>query len=333
MVYNYVVVKSKIILNAEENYMRLTKRIFAFASAAISATAMLFCGDANAGSITVTDMAGNDITLSAPAEKIVALNPADCEILYAIGAGDFLTARGENCNYPEEILPIKPVGVGDHLSIEELIAAGPTLVLVSGGQLTNEQTEQLRNAGITTAVSDAHDVDGIYESITMIGELTGKANVSEYVLTAMRSTFKILDAAVSAREGEPETVYFEVSSADGLETAGSGTLLDSAASMAGLKNIFEDMEGYAQVTEEQVIERNPDHIVTVKLYQDEEPAGMQVLARPGWENITAVQNESVLSLSSGELITPSPRFPDDVSILFNFAYGDENPEALMGPQW
>ena len=313
--------------------MKLTKRLRAFVPAAISASAMLFCGNANAGSITVTDMAGNDISLSAPAEKIVALNPADCEILYAIGAGDFLAGRGENCSYPEEILPVKPVGVGDHLSIEELIALDPSLVLVSEGQLTDEQTEQLRDAGITAAVSDAHDIDGIYEAISMIGELTGKAEVSEYVLTAMRSTFKILDAAVSAREGEPETVYFEVSSADGLETAGSGTLLDTAAHLAGLKNIFEDMEGYAQVSEEQVIERNPEHIVTVKLYQDEIPAGMQVLARPGWENVAAVQNESVLSLSSGELVTPSPRFPDDVSILFSFAYGDENPEALMGPQW
>ena len=74
MVYNYVVVKSKIILNAEENYMRLTKRIFAFASAAISATAMLFCGDANAGSITVTDM-GTILRFRPPPKRSLRLIP------------------------------------------------------------------------------------------------------------------------------------------------------------------------------------------------------------------------------------------------------------------
>ena len=47
-------------------------------------------GSASGGAVTVTDMTGREITLDAPAERIVALTPADCEILYAIGAGDKL---------------------------------------------------------------------------------------------------------------------------------------------------------------------------------------------------------------------------------------------------
>ena len=41
-------------------------------------------------SITVTDMTGREITLDQPADKVVALTASDCEILYAIGAGDTL---------------------------------------------------------------------------------------------------------------------------------------------------------------------------------------------------------------------------------------------------
>ena len=48
-----------------------------------------------AAAVTLTDMTGREITLDAPAERVVALTAADCEILYALGAGDLLVGRGE----------------------------------------------------------------------------------------------------------------------------------------------------------------------------------------------------------------------------------------------
>ena len=43
--------------------------------------------------LTLTDMAGREITLEAPATRVIALNPADCEILYALGAEDVGTSN------------------------------------------------------------------------------------------------------------------------------------------------------------------------------------------------------------------------------------------------
>ena len=59
--------------------------------------------------VTVTDMKGREITLDAPAARIVALSPSDCEILYALGAEDTLVGRGQYCDYPEAVLE-KPAG-------------------------------------------------------------------------------------------------------------------------------------------------------------------------------------------------------------------------------
>ena len=42
----------------------------------------------NIGKITVTDMLDREIILDEPAKRVVVLTAADCEILYAIGAGD-----------------------------------------------------------------------------------------------------------------------------------------------------------------------------------------------------------------------------------------------------
>ena len=52
-----------------------------------------------ASAVTLTDMTGREITLDAPAERVVALTASDCEILYALGAGDLLVGRGEYCDF------------------------------------------------------------------------------------------------------------------------------------------------------------------------------------------------------------------------------------------
>ena len=54
--------------------------------------------------ITVVDMMGREVKLEAPATRVVALAAADCEILYALGAGDTLIGRGAYCDYPEQVL-------------------------------------------------------------------------------------------------------------------------------------------------------------------------------------------------------------------------------------
>ena len=50
--------------------------------------------------IQSTDMLGRAHTLQAPASRVVALSAAECEILYALGAGSTLVGRGEYCDYP-----------------------------------------------------------------------------------------------------------------------------------------------------------------------------------------------------------------------------------------
>ena len=67
------------------------------------------CGLASDSAITVTDMMGREITLAEPATRVVALTAADCEILYALGAGGTLVGRGAYCDYPADVLAVPSV--------------------------------------------------------------------------------------------------------------------------------------------------------------------------------------------------------------------------------
>jgi iron complex transport system substrate-binding protein len=247
----------------------------------------------------------------------VALTASDCEILYAIGAGDALVGRGEYCDYPAEVFDVPSVQSGYDTNIEQIIALEPQVLLMSTMAQTEEQVKQLEDAGVHVVVSDAQDIEGVYTAITMIGKLMGKDDKAEEIVSGMKAAFADLE---KAKLDGTKTVYFEVSPLQwGLWTAGKGTFMNEIAEMIGLKNCFDDVEGWAAISEEQVLERNPDYIVTITMYYGEGPTPEEeILGRDGWQDVTAVQNEAILNLVNNELSRPVPRLVDGAKMLYDF---------------
>lgn len=279
------------------------------------------------GTVTVTDMTGREITLEAPATRIVALTAADCEILYALGAGDLLVGRGEYCDYPEEVLDVVSVQSGYDTNIEEIIALEPDVLLMGTMAQTDEQVAEMEAAGIHVVVSDAQDIEGVYTAIDMIGELVGKTEEAETIIQGMQDTFESLKEAAAEKEGG--TVYFEVSPLEyGLWAAGNHTFMNEIAELIGLENIFADVDGWGEISEEQIIERNPDYIVTITMYFGEGPTPEEeIMSRQGWENITAVKEGNILNLQNNELSRPAPRLAQGAQMLYDFVYGEAEETA------
>ena len=273
--------------------------------------------------VKITDMSGREIVLTQPAERVVALTAADCEILYAIGAGDTLVGRGEYCDFPAEVFDVPSVQSGYETNVEQIIALDPQVVLMGTMAQSPEQIEALEKAGIRVVVSDAQDIEGVYTAIRMIGSLMGYEKNAEALVKEMQQTFEKLEKS-SSGDGS-ETVYFEVSPlAYGLWTAGTGTFMDEITQLLGLKNAFGDVEGWAEISEEQVISRAPDYIVTITMYFGEGPTPEEeIMSRSGWENIPAVKNGKILNLQDNELSRPGPRLALGAGMLFDFVYGEE----------
>ena len=274
------------------------------------------------GGVTVTDMMGREITLSAPATRVVALTAADCEILCALGCGDTLVGRGEYCHYPASVLEVPSVQSGYETNIEEIIALQPQVVLMGTMAQTAEQAEALAAAGIATVISNAQDIDGVYTAIRLIGALMGKDAEAEALVGDMEAAF----AAIAEKSQDTgKTVYFEVSPLQwGLWAAGKGTFMDELATLCGLTNAFADVDGWGEISEEQVLERDPDYIVTISMYFGEGPTPVEeIKGRAGWENLKAVVNDNILNADSNEISRPGPRLIDAIETLYNFVNGAE----------
>ncbi len=275
------------------------------------------------GPVTITDMLGREITLEQPATRVVALTPSDCEILFAIGAGDTLVGRGEYCDYPAAVLDIPAVQSGAETNIEEILALEPQLLIMSAMSQTEEQAAQLEAAGVQVVISDAQDIAGVYTAIEMIGKLMGRDESAAEVIDNMKAIFAEIEEK-STGDGS-KTIYFEVSPLEyGLYTAGAHTFMDEVANMLGVKNCFADVEGWGAISEEQVLKRNPDYIMTITMYYGEGPTPEEeILGRAGWENVTAVKNKAILNLVDNELSRPAPRLADGARKLYDFVYGED----------
>lgn len=272
---------------------------------------------ADSSAVKVTDMAGREIVLDKPAGKIVAVTASDCEILYAIGAGDKLVGRGEYCDYPAEVSNLPSVESGAETNIEQIIALDPDVVIMNFMAQTKEQVAALENAGITVVMNNAVTIEDIYTSITLLGAITGRNSEAASVISDMKSVF---DNIGQSSDNTGKTVYFEVSPLEyGLWTAGEGTFMDEIAGLLGLTNIFADVDGWGEVSQEQVIERNPDYIVTIAMYSGEGTSPVDEIAgREGWQNISAVKNGMIYNADSNEISRPGPRIANAAKAFYDF---------------
>ena len=299
----------------------------------LSAAVLLLCAACGAentvtedgAAVSFTDMTGTVINMDAPASSIVALTAADCEIVYALGAGDLLVGRGEYCDYPAEISSVPAVNSGKETNLEQIIALSPDVVVMADMEQTQEQVDALNAAGITVVRSDAQDIEGVYESIYMLGTLLGKNQEADSLVTYMKDTFAQAQTQAAASDGK--TIYFEVSPLQyGLWTAGTDTFMNEIAEMMGMKNIFADVSGWAEISEEQVIDRDPDVIVTISMdFGDISPIE-EICARPGWQDISAVKSGAVINLPDNELTRPGPRLASGAAMLCDAIFGSQSPQ-------
>ena len=278
---------------------------------AIVALSLAGCGGATKNtaavptSYTVTDVRGVEVSFDAPPEKIISLIPSDTEIIYAFGLGDRLIAVSDYCNYPGDVRNKQKLDSGSKTNVEAIIGLDPDVVVMGKMAQTDAQYKQLEEAGINLIVTDATNIADTYRMIELLGKAFGTEARAAQIVTEMKTGF----AAIQDRiKGKPEgRVYIEVSPVEyGPWTCGKGTFQDELLRLVGAKNIFDDIEGWQKVSEEQVIERNPDFIITTDMYSNPDPVA-EIAGREAWANVTAVKKSQVFLTDGDRLARPGPR--------------------------
>jgi iron complex transport system substrate-binding protein len=245
-----------------------------------------------------------ELTLDSQPSAIVSLSTAATEMLFAIDAGDQVVAVDEFSNYPPQA-PTTDLS-GFTPNVEAIASYDPDLVVISydpGGLV-----DQLRALDIPVHVSpdNPSTLDDIYQQITDLGALTGRASEAADLVQRMSDE---IDKLVADTPDRTLTYYVEIDDTPWAYT--SQSIISTLFGMVGLENIVvSDNPGEAsmQVSPEFIVDANPDLIFLANAQYG--VTANVVAARDGWGSIAAVQHGNVVELSPDIASRWGPRVVD-----------------------
>ena len=256
-----------------------------------------------------SDTSSSDTTSPENSLKIVSLSPTATEMLYAIGAGDQVVAVDSLSTYPAEVEPKVTKISAYEPSAEAILAYEPDVVLISNDM--NKITEQLTTADPDIDVwtgAAAASLDDVYKQITELGELTGRVDAAADVVEDMKER---IDAAVpDEAPAVAYTAFYELDNT--YYSVTSNTFVGALLKQIGFNSIADGVEegnDYPQLSAEAIVAANPDVIFLADTKCCQQTAET-VAARPGWGEIKAVQNTSVVELDDDVASRWGPRIVD-----------------------
>ncbi|MFV0525034.1 MAG: ABC transporter substrate-binding protein [Acidimicrobiales bacterium] len=251
------------------------------------------------------DTPSGTVTIAAAPERIVSLSPTATEMLFAMGAGDQVEAADSYSNYPPEA-PTTDLSAFEP-NLEAIAAYEPDLLVMS-------QPDDVVVAGMedidvpVLILPAAQSLDDTYDQIALLGMATGHLDGSAATNAEIRAG---VEAAVADQPAstEPVRVYHELD--DTFYSASSASFIGQLYDLLGWENIADaadpDGTGYPQLQAEEILGADPTVIVFTDAYGY---TAADIAARPGWDQLTAVETGSVIEVDADIASRWGPRVVD-----------------------
>lgn len=273
-------------------------------------------------SYKVKDDRGVEVEFAAVPKTIVSLQPSNTEILFSLGVGDKIVGATEYDTYPEEAQKIERVSDSTKFNSERILALKPDVVIAytTGGKDEENLNglKGLEDAGIKVfAIQSAESFDDVYGDIEQIATVMGIKDKGDKLNEDIKA--KIADVQAKVKDVKKQkSIYLEISPKPSIYTAGSGTFQQEILDTANVKNVFDELQGWKPVSEEDVIAKNPEVILTTVSYVKN--SAEEILSRDGWNSITAIQNKAVYYIDTDISNRPGPRISEAVELIAKAAY-------------
>ncbi|MGH2710046.1 MAG: ABC transporter substrate-binding protein [Actinomycetota bacterium] len=273
---------------------------------------------ADGGFPVTVEAANGRVEIAVRPEGIVSLSATATEMLFAIGAGDQVTAVDDNSNYPSEA-PTTELSAYEP-NVEAIAGYDPDLVVISDD--IGDLVASLEALEIPVIVQPAAvTLDDTYEQIDELGDATGKSEEAEALAGGIRSDLEAAIASIPDLDNPP-TYYHELDPT--FFTATSVTFIGEVYSLLGLRNIADpadkDGSGYPQLSAEYIVKADPDLIFLADTKCCGESAD-SVAQRPGWDRIEAVQGGSVVELDDDIASRWGPRIVEFLEVVASAVQG------------
>ncbi|ACU89804.1 periplasmic binding protein [Desulfomicrobium baculatum DSM 4028] len=252
--------------------------------------------------IFVTDDQGRQISLDAPATRIIALYGAFNEILADLGREDLLIARTATDDLPASI-KAKP-SIGTHLrpNAELILGLAPDLVIQLGGRgEAMEPVRFLEKRGLNVAVFDLENFEQLFSVMERLGTLTASTDQAAKRIAFMRSELARIEAANTAPRPR---IFFEARYPT-LLAAGQGSMASEILYRAGGENCVAAPDKLVRLGEEELLRLDPDIYLVQEGPMNPRPVPMA--ERHLFRTLACVKSGQVHTVDQKVFSRPGPR--------------------------
>lgn len=274
--------------------------------------------------VTAIDDAGREVTLPAPAERVVSLLPAGTETLFALGAGDVVVGR-TRYDVDPHLTHLPSVGGGLDPSLEALVALQPDLVLAFETASESRIRHRIEQLGIPVFAIKTEDTTDVYRNIERLGTLVGRDSAAAALRDTIRTELRRVATAAEQLGWRPTAIY--VASIEPAILAGGRTYLGELIGVAGGEALdFGEPEGprWPQVSLEALVRAQPD-VVILPVGADPTSSVARLRREPGWRELHAVQQGRIAVVPTDLMSRPGPGI-SEIAALLHDAFVDLAPQ-------
>ena len=254
----------------------------------------------------------------APGTRIITLFGDLTEVVYALGAQDFLVARDTASIYPPEAEALPNLGFNQALSPEGILAFAPTIIFGTPEAGPDETLDHVRDAGVEVVIIDEDDdLDAPAAKVRTVGAALGIPRRAEALALDIERRLAAVQASISGTERGPQVLFlylrgalFQFAGGDGspsqllIEAAGG---VDAGAA-AGIV-------GFQPLTPEAVVAADPEVLLLME-GGVESVGGIDGLLRiPGIAETRAARDRRFIIMDDLYLLNFGPRMPDALAEL------------------
>lgn len=296
--------------------------------------------------------------------RIVSLLPSGTELVAALGLADALVGISHECDYPPDILgrprltsSILEAGASPSeidAAVADASLQGRPLYVVDGARLAALEPDLIVTQGVcavcavTPATIDeglrlssveaacvapvlsleGTDLDCIFADLLRLGEATGRTSQARTLVDQLRSRWRAV-AALPRLTPPPRLAMLEWPD----PPWSAGHWVPEQVAVAGGVDLFGRAGEVSRRLEPRaILDVDPDWILGIAcgFGLDENARHLrELIARPGWRDLSAVRAGRVVALDANSLFSrPGPRVVDGAEVLARLLRGERVDAAL-----
>lgn len=271
---------------------------------------------------TFTDDTGKTLTIEKPPRRVVALSPSMVEMLYAVDAPP--VARPSSATYPEAAKALPAIGTSYQVSIEQVAAQQPDLILADAQIQSPQVVAELQKIAPVFSLR-VLTFDDVPRGLRTAGRIVDKAEQGEQAAKGIEDKLAAVQAKLPAQR---PSVFIMIGTADAFFAAKPNSFVGDVVAKLGARNLVpagpdtSQFPGFTSYSLEQLVTLDPDVILVLTAAPPPAPRTSQVLAaNPAWAGLRAVKGSRVHEINPVTLVqSAGPRVAQDIDELAALLY-------------